>query len=135
MVFFLILGIIILFGGFVYLSIALLSKNPKYLVSVTGELIEKRGYKNYATGRLGKIIIPHATEYTYAYIFNGKTYKLKGVVYRHPRTMFNKTTIVFFRWFPWYSFEKEFSSSHPWSLAIMYLLCGILCIGLAFLIA
>ncbi|MBQ7875126.1 MAG: hypothetical protein IJ306_08245 [Oscillospiraceae bacterium] len=122
MIFFLILAIICLLIGLFCILLAVMSMNPKNLVTVPGKLVKKKGFKEYPRGRNGHA--PNATEYTYAYEVNNKTYKLNYVAYTHQRNIRNSAPIVYLRGFPWLAYERKFYSDREWILGIAFILFG-----------
>ncbi len=122
MIFFLILGIACIIAGLFNIMLAVMSMNPKNLITVPGELVKKKGFKNYAY--LRNCYAPNATEYTYAYKVGSKTYKLDSVTLTHSRNVRNRTPVVYLRGFPWIASERKFYADRYWLFGIVFVLCG-----------
>ena len=126
MIFFLILGIACIIAGLFNIMLAVMSMNPKNLITVPGELVKKKGFKNYPrAGSKTDVTVPNATEYTYAYKVDNKTYKLNCVAYTHSRNIMNRVPIVYLRGFPRIASERRFYSDRYWIFGIGFTLCGI----------
>lgn len=122
MVFFLILGIILLFPGIFFAVLAIQSKNPSNLIATTGELARKTDFKNY---KLKSRSVPNAVKYTYAYQVNGKLYHLRGVQFTHSKHLRKRIAIVYLRGFPYCAYEEAFSGIAEWLSAISFTAMGI----------
>ncbi|MBR3953355.1 MAG: hypothetical protein IKJ82_07110 [Oscillospiraceae bacterium] len=123
MIFFLILGIACISAGLFNIMLAVMSMNPKNLITVPGKLVKKKGFKDYPKGRNSHV--PNATEYTYAYEVNNKTYKLNYVAYTHSRNVRNSAPIVYLRGFPWIACERKFYADRYWFFGIVLILCSV----------
>jgi len=64
MLFFIVLGILMLLPGLFFTALAIRSLNPNNLISTTGELSRKIDFKNY---KLRNRSVPNAVEYIYTY--------------------------------------------------------------------
>lgn len=131
--FFLILGATSLVIGIIFLIISFVINNPKFLVSVTGKLVEKKGFRNYFISKLGTVT--NATEYTYAYEVNGRTYKLSGVQYKRSNAIPDRTTIVYLRGFPGLAHEKNFYRNTEQLAGIVSVLISVLLFAVYFIAA
>lgn len=123
MLFFLVLGIIVLLPGIFFAVLAIRSKNPNNLISTTGELTVKKGYKNY---KVQYRSVPNAVEYTYSYKVNGKAYHLAGVQHTHSRNLRKRVEIVYLRGFPHCAYKGHFSGIAEWLSAISFTVMGLL---------
>ena len=123
MLFFLVFGIIMLLPGIFFAALAIRSKNPNNLISITGELTRKKGFKNY---RLKNRSVPNAVKYTYAYKANGKLYHLRGVQLTHARNLYKSIEIVYLRGFPRCAYVGHFSGIAEWLIAISFTSVGLL---------
>ena len=121
MLFFLVFGIVMLLPGIFYAVLAIRSKNPDNLVSVTGELTKKKDFKNY---KLKSRSVPNAVEYAYTYKVNGKSYHLCGVQHTHSRNLRKRIIVVYLRNFPRCAYEEHFSGITEWQLAISFTAIG-----------
>ena len=131
MILFLIVGIAGALPGLFFVMLAIRSRNPQNLISTTGELTKKKGYKNYIVGK--STIVPVATEYIYTYVVDGKTYRLGGVQHTHARNVFKRISVVYLCGFPCRAYEEHFSGAAEWNLGIGLLVAGTLSI-VAFLL-
>lgn len=129
MLFFLSFGILILLLGLICLWLALKSKNPKNLISVTAVLVERKGFKNV---KIKNYIVKNVTDYVYSYEANGKRYLLKGTQRTHPRNILKHTSIVYLRGFPRIAYIDRFSGTTVWTLTILLTLLGAFCIFISF---
>lgn len=132
MIFFLSFGILMLLLGLFYLWLALRSRNPKNLISVTGVLAERKGFKNV---KIKNYIVKNVTDYVYSYEANGKRYLLKYTQYTHPRNILKRVTIVYLRGFPRIACIEHFSGATEWTLAILLILFGAFCVFISFYVA
>ena len=131
MLFFLVFGIVMLLPGAFFAALALRSKNPDNLVSVTGELTKKKDFKNY---KLKSRSVPKAVEYAYTYKVNGKSYHLCGVQHTHSRNLRKRIIIVYLRNFPRCAYEGHFSGTAEWLLAISFTVMGLFLLTIYFVI-
>ena len=129
MLFFLVFGVAMLLPGIFYAVLAIRSKNPDNLVSVTGELTKKKDFKNY---KLKSRSVPNAVEYAYTYKVNGKSYHLCGVQHTHSRNLRKHIIIVYLRNFPRCAYEGHFSGVTERLLAISFTAMGIFLLFLYF---
>lgn len=129
MLFVLVFGMVLLLPGVFCLLLAVQSRNPLNLVSTTGELTKKVGYKNY---RLKKGTVPNAAEYTYTYTVNGKPYSLRGVQLTHVRNLRKRVPVVYLRSFPRCAYVEQFSGIAEWLLAISLIAVGALLVTIYF---
>ena len=118
MLFFLVLGILMLLPGLFFTVLAIHSLNPNNLITITGELTKKRNFKNY---KLKSRSVPNAVAYTYTYIVNGKPYSLRGVQLTHSRNLYKRIAIVYLRAFPRCAYTEHFSGIQEWLIAISFL--------------
>ena len=132
MVIFLIFGIAMLLPGAFFALLAIQSKNPKNLLSTTGELTQQKGYKNY---RLKNRTVPNATKYTYTYIVDGKPYQLRGVQLTHWRNLRKRVVIIYLRSFPRCAYEGHFPGTAERLLSVSLIAMGILCVIVSFMVA
>lgn len=132
MLFFLVFGIVMLLPGAFFAALALRSKNPDNLVSVTGKLTKKKDFKNY---KLKSCSVPNAVEYAYTYKVNGKSYHLCGVQHTHSRNLRKHIIIVYLRNFPRCAYEGHFSGVTERLLAISFTVMGVFLILLYFLVS
>ena len=132
MLFFLFWGITMLLPGIFFAVLAIRSKNPNNLISATGELTKRKGYKNY---KLRNRSVPNAVEYTYTYKVSGKSYQLSGVHHTHARKLRERVVIVYLRGFPRCAYEGRFSGITEWLLAISLTVMGVFLLLLYFLAA
>ena len=123
MLVFLVFGIIMLLPGIFFAALAIRSKNPNNLISITGELTRKIGYMNY---KLKNGSVPNAVEYTYTYKVNGKSYHLRGVRLTHSRNLYKRIVIVYLRGFPHCAYEGYFSGIAESLIAISFTSMGLL---------
>ena len=131
MVFFLVVGLACLLPGVFLMVLAIRSRNPQNLVSTTGELTQYKGYKEY---KLKNRTVPNATEYTYTYTVNGKSYSLRGVQHTHPRNLPKRVEIVYLRSFPRCAYQDHFSGTAEWLLAVSLIAMGIFCVVVSFVV-
>ncbi len=131
MVFFLVVGILSALVGLFYVVLAIRSKNPKNLVSVSAEVIRKKGYKNF---KLRSRSVPNATEYICSYTVNGKTYRIRGLKHTHTRNIPKRITVIYLRGFPQCAYEEKFYGTAQWVFAFFWALMGVVCISVTFLI-
>ena len=122
MLIFLVFGILMLLPGLFFTVLAIRSLNPNNLISTTGELSKKIGFKNYKL-KIGSV--PNAVEYTYTYTVNGKSYHLRGVKHTHSRNLYKRIVIVYLRGFPHCAYEEHFSGIQEWLIAISFTAMGI----------
>jgi len=99
MLLFLILGIFMLLVGCYNFYLVFLSGNSANLSHAVGILTKVQGYKN-VRGYHGRGIIKDQTDFTYSYTVGSKTYRCKGRVNRHRRSLPKKTTVVYLTRFP-----------------------------------
>ena len=132
MLFFLVFGIVMLLPGAFFAALALRSKNPDNLVSVTGKLTKKKDFKNY---KLKSRSVPNAVEYAYTYKVNGKSYHLCGVQHTHSRNLRKHIIIVYLRNFPRCAYEGHFSGVTERLLAISFTVMGVFLILLYFFVS
>ena len=121
MLFFLVFGILMLLPGLFFAGLAIRSKNPNNLISATGELTEKKDFKNY---KLKNRSVPNAVEYTYTYTVNGRSYHLQGVQHTHSRNLHKRITIIYLRSFPRCAYSEHFSGIQEWLIAISFTAMG-----------
>lgn len=133
MLFFLILGILLILAGLYYWMLVFLSRNPTNLSTTVGTLMKASGYKN-VRGTHGRGIIKDQTEYTYAYTAGNKTYLHKGRVNRHKRTIPQRVTIVYLTHFPRHSGIDAFTAQIEGLLGAFLTFQGIVLIAMYFLI-
>jgi hypothetical protein len=131
MVFLLGFGITILLLGIFFAVLAIQSKNVNNLISTTGELTKKKGYKNY---KLKSGSVPNAVEYTYTYIVGGKSYHISGVQHTHSRNLRKRVTIVYLRGFPRCAYVESFSGIQEWLLAVSFTAMGVCLILIYFFV-
>lgn len=131
MIVFLIFGIALLLPGIFFGALAVRSKNPRNLVSTTGELTRKKDYKNY---KLQYRSVPNAVEYIYTYKVNGKLYHLSGVQHTHSRNLRKRVAIVYLRGFPRCAYQEHFSGIAEWLLALSLTATGILLLFIYFFV-
>ncbi|MBQ6877483.1 MAG: hypothetical protein IJO22_03660 [Oscillospiraceae bacterium] len=119
MLFFLILGIACIITGLFNIMLAVMSMNPKNLITVPGELVAK-DYRvnNYTRFR-------ETTKYTYTYRVKNKTYKISYVESTHLGNFRNQSQIVYLRGFPWIASIEKFYSDRYWLFGIEFVLIGI----------
>ena len=129
MIVILVFGIAMLLPGVFFAVLAIQSINPQNLISTTGELTGRKGYKNY---KLKTGTVPNATEYVYSYRVNGKTYQLRGVQLTHARNLRKRVDIVCLRSFPRFAYEGHFSGIMEWLLAISLVVMGVFSVALYF---
>ena len=129
MLFFLVLGILMLLPGLFFKALAIRSLNPNNLISTTGELSRKIDFKNY---KLRNRSVPNTVEYIYTYTVNGKRYHLRGVQHTHSRNLHKRIAIVYLRGFPSCAYEEHFSGTQEWLLAISFTAMGIFLLLLYF---
>ena len=132
MLFFLVFGVAMLLPGIFYAVLAIRSKNPDNLVSVTGKLTKKKDFKNY---KLKSRSVPNAVEYAYTYKVNGKSYHLCGVQHTHSRNLRKHIIIVYLRNFPRCAYEGHFSGVTERLLAISFTVRGVFLILLYFFVS
>ena len=132
MVFFFVFGVAMLLPGAFFAVLAILSTNEKNLVSTSAELTQHKGYKNY---KLKNRTVPNATEYTYTYIVNGKSYQLRGVQHTHPRNLRKRVVVIYLRSFPRCAYEGHFSGIIEWLLAVSLTAIGILLLVVSFAVS
>ena len=121
MLFFLVLGILMLLPGLFFTVLAIQSLNPNNLITITGELAKERNFKNY---KLKSRSVPNAVEYTYTYIVNGKPYSLRGVQLTHSRNLYKRIPIVYLRGFPRCAYVEHFYGIQEWLIAISFTAMG-----------
>ena len=129
MLFFLVLGILMLLPGLFFTALAIRSLKPNNLISTTGELSRKIDFKNY---KLRNRSVPNAVEYIYTYTVNGKRYHLRGVQHTHSRNLHKRIKIVYLRGFPHCAYEEHFSGIQEWLIAISFTAMGIFLLLLYF---
>ena len=131
MVFFLGLGISAILVGSFFLWLALRGRNPQNLVEISGELTNRKHFKN---AKIRFYTVKNLVEYTYIYVVNGKQYHLNGSQQTHPRNLRKRKTIVYLRGFPRVAYFDHFSGIAEWALAISLILLGFLCVGVSFFV-
>ena len=131
MIFLLVFGAASLLSGLFFMVLAIRGRTPKNLVSVTGELTQQKGYKNY---KMKNYTIPNMTECTYTYTVNGKSYQLRSAKRTHPRNVRKRVSIVYLRGFPRCAYEEHFSGIIEWLLAVSLIVLGGFCILVSFMI-
>ncbi len=119
----LILGATLIFAGLYFLLLAFLARNPANLSTAVGSLAKASGYKN-VRGAHGNWIIKDQTDYTYAYMVNGRTYHRKGRMNRHKRRLPQKVTIVYLTRFPRHSGIEAFTAQVEFLLGLFMLFQG-----------
>jgi len=111
--------------------LAIQSKNPRNLISATGELSRKTDCKIY---KLKGRSVPNAVGYTYSYKASSKSYHLRGVQLTHSRNLRKRITIVYLRSFPRCSYAEHFSGKTEWLLAISFTAIGTFLLILCFVV-
>lgn len=132
MAFFLFFCMTMLLPGIFFMVLAIQSTNPRNLISTTGELSSKKGYKNY---KMRNWSIPNAVEYTYTYKVGGKSYHLRGVQHTHSRNLPKRVEVIYLRGFPRCAYEEHFEGTTEWLLAISFTVMGVFLILLYFLVS
>ena len=125
-------GLLMAVGAF-YLFLAIRSKDPDNLVSVTGELVRVKQYRNYRWGR--SFTVPYASEYAYAYVVKGKQYLHSGVVRGRKRQLLKKVTIVYLKSFPRVSYLDCFTGYREQCAGIISVVLGVITLLLCLLIS
>ena len=120
---FLVFGVISIVPGLFFLLLAIQSKRPDNLVLTTGKLTKAKRYKDYP---LKRGTAPRATECTYTYMVDGKSYQLRGVKFLHSRNIRKCVPIVYLRNFPRCAYEEHFSGIKEWLAAFAFISVGIM---------
>ena len=128
MEFFLICGAALILIGLFFLWLALWGRKPENLVETVGALTRRQHFKNVQLRRRRD---KNLTDYTYSYTVGGRTYRLSGTQWIHPRKLFKKTTIVYLKGFPRVAYIGEFTGIQEWALAIVFLVMGLLCLWIS----
>lgn len=121
--FYLVTGVFSLLAGLYYLRLALLGRNPENLSTAVGTLVKVSGFKNVPMKHGG--IIKNQTDYAYAYTVKGRTYRLKGRVNAHRRTLLRKATIVFVTGHPRRAYIDQFTGIVEWAIAFCFFGLGV----------
>lgn len=128
MVLFLTCGAVLILIGLFFLWLAFRGRKPENLVETVGALTRRQHFKNV---QLRHRRVKNLTDYAYSYTVGGRTYKLSGIEWIHPRKLFPKTTIVYLKGFPRVAYIGEFTGIQEWALAIVFLVMGLLCLWIS----
>ena len=128
MTLFLSCGAVLILIGLFFLWLALRGRKPENLVETVGDLTRRQHFKNM---QIKSHKVKNLTDYAYSYTVDGRTYRLSGIQWTHPRKLFRKATIVYLKGFPRVAYIGEFTGIQEWTLAIAFLAMGLLCLWIS----
>ena len=128
MMFLIICGVILLLTGAFFLWLAYRGRDPRNLAETVGELTKRQHFKNV---QVKSYRVKNLTDYAYTYTVGGRTYRLSGTQWTHPRALLRKCTVVYLKGFPRLAYIGQFTGIQESLIGVSFLILGILCLWIS----
>lgn len=115
-------GVLILAALF-WFWLALRGRDSGNLVETVGELTKRQHFRNM---QIKSRRVKDLTDYIYSYTADGRTYRLSGIQWTHPRKLMRKCTVVYLKGFPRLAYIEQFTGIREQLIGVSFLIVGLL---------